>query len=389
MVTTRQLSPSPSVVVEALPAPALVPMGPPWWGAVMGPGILGPLTQLHVGAWSAGAVLARFFLVAGWLLMVSFAATFIVRVARSVQVWRASVSGVGSSAWGMVAMGILAVGAATGAVLPAWNAALTELAWKADRTLWLIGTVIGFLSTFGFAVALLRNRPAEPRPAWGLAIVPPMVSATSGAPFVAQLSSPLAALGLLTFLGACFVCSLTLGIVIFTAAYHHHLRIDPIPVPLSISSWIPLGVVGQSTAAAQAIAGQSERFLLPAAAPAAHTIADVYGYLMLSIAIPLVALAISVTVHGMRNGMPFSPGWWALTFPIGTLSLGAFNLAKGSHLSGYAIASTVAWIVLLGTWTLCVIASLRPLVLQLAAGRPGGSRRQPTGISNPSQQPGS
>jgi tellurite resistance protein TehA-like permease len=123
-------------------------------------------------------------------------------------------------------------------------------------------------------------------------------------------------------------------------------------------------VVGQSTAAAQAIAAQSVRFLAPEFAPSGHAIANAYGYVMLSVAVPLVALAISVTVHGLRNGMPFSPGWWALTFPIGTLSLGAFNLAKGSHLGGYATASTIAWIVLLGTWTLCAVASLRPLVLR-------------------------
>lgn len=335
----------------------------------MGTGILGTLTQLHMGASAPGAVLARFFLVAGWVLMVSFAAVFIGRVARSPEVWRASVSGVGSSAWGMVAMGILSVGSATGTVLPTWSPALAGTAWTADRTLWVLGTIIGFLSTFGFAVGLLRHRPAGPRPAWGLAIVPPMVSATSGAPFVAQASSPLVAMGLLTFLVACFVCSLTLGIVIFSAAYHHHLRIDPIPIPLSISSWIPLGVVGQSTAAAQAIATQGVRFLAPEFAPSAHAIANAYGYVMLSVAVPLVALAISVTVHGIRNGMPFSPGWWALTFPIGTLSLGAFNLSKGSRLGGYATASTVTWIVLLGTWTLCVTASLRPLILQRMTSR--------------------
>ncbi|MDN6657772.1 MAG: hypothetical protein L0L18_01920, partial [Acidipropionibacterium jensenii] len=62
MVTTRHPSPSvattPSdpIAVEPLPAPALVPMGPPWWGAVMGTGILSTLTQLHIGTSTPGAV---------------------------------------------------------------------------------------------------------------------------------------------------------------------------------------------------------------------------------------------------------------------------------------------------------------------------------------------
>lgn len=349
-----------TITARIAPAPR-VPMGPPWWGAVMGTGILGTLTQLHAGSTPAGAGLARFFLVCGWAMMVSFTLGFLVRIVRRRGAWTASITGVGSSAWGMVSMGILAVGAATGTVLPAWDPRLSAAAWTADEIAWTIGTIIGFLSTFGFVLGVLKNRPHEPRPAWGLAIVPPMVSATCGAPFVARMQSAGPAFALLVLLAACFVCSLTLGLVVFTAAYRHHLRVEPLPASMATSSWIPLGVVGQSTAAAQAIAGQAGRFLVPDAASAFHVLADVYGYVTLTVAIPLVVLAIVVTVRGALDRMPFVPGWWALTFPIGTLSLGALNLSKGSHLHGYAVASTVAWVVLLGTWTLCSVASLLSL----------------------------
>ncbi|MFT3714465.1 MAG: TDT family transporter [Gordonia sp. (in: high G+C Gram-positive bacteria)] len=327
----------------------------------MGTGILGTLTELHAGSTAVGADLARFFLVTGWVLMIAFAAGFAARVIASPSVFTASVSGVGAATWGMVSMGVLSVGAATATVVPAWTATEAPLAFHIDEVLWTIGTLIGLLSTFGFTLGLIKHRPAEPRPAWGLAIVPPMVSATTGAPFVARIGSTGGAFAFLLLLGACFTVSLTLGVVIFSAAYRHHLRAEPIPVPLSTSAWIPLGVVGQSTAAAQVLAAQAARFTSADAAHSAQTVANVYGYVMLTVAVPLVVFAIALTLRGFAQRMPFSPGWWALTFPIGTLSLGALNLAKGSGVGGYGVASDVAWVVLLCTWTLCATASVLSL----------------------------
>jgi tellurite resistance protein TehA-like permease len=343
------------------PRAARVPMGPPWWGAVMGTGIVSTLTQLHAGTSAVGLGLARFFLICGWAAMVGFSAGFLARIVDSTDAWRTSITGVGSSAWGMVSMGMLAVGSATATVLPTWAPGLAAAAWCADEALWSTGTVIGLLSGFGFVLHLLKHRPAEPRPAWGLAIVPPMVSATAGAPLVARIGEDGLAFALLVFLAACFVCALTLGIVIFTAAYRHHLFVEPIPVAMATSAFIPLGVVGQSTAASQVIAAQGRRFLTPQAAAAAQQIANCYGYVLLAIAIPLLIFAVVVTLRAAANRMPFTPGWWALTFPIGTLSLGALDLDKGSGIHFYAVASTAVWGLLLGTWTLCAVASGRSL----------------------------
>lgn len=345
-------------------------MGPAWWGAVMGTGIIGTLTQLHAGGSAVGAGMARVFLLAGWTMMLCFAVAFAIRCARNVEVWRSSITGVGAAAWGMVSMGVLAVGAATSTVLPQWAASLASGAWWADGVLWVIGTIIGVVSTFGFTLGVLRHRHPEPRPAWGLAIVPLMVSATCGAPFVTELDSPLLAFVLLTVLVACFVCSLTLGLVIFAVALHHHWRIDRLPLAVSASSWIPLGVVGQSTAAAQVMAGQAPRFLDPEAVTQAQFVANMYGFVMLTVAIPVVAYAAYLTIDGFVHQMPFSPGWWALTFPIGTLSLGAFHLGNNTGLSVYSTASVVAWTVLLGTWTLCAVASLLHLRPQRAVDSP-------------------
>ncbi|MFT4086217.1 MAG: TDT family transporter [Gordonia sp. (in: high G+C Gram-positive bacteria)] len=352
--------------VDARPTPRTpagrVPAGPAWWGAVMGTGIVATLTELHAGHHAAGADLARFFVIVAWLLMLGLTAGFIARIVRDRSVWRESVSGVGAFAWGMVSMGVTSVGAATSAVVPAWYAPLARTAWLLDAALWTLGAVVGIASTAGFVAYILRRNPDGPRPAWGLAVVAPMVTATCGAPFVGQIDSDAASFALCAFLVCCFATSLVLGVVVFAVAYAHHFRVDPLPVAAAPSSWIPLGVVGQSTAAAQAISAQSARFLSPAAHDAAARFADVYGMVMLAVAVPLVAFAVVTTLRGARDRMPFSPGCWALTFPIGTLSLGSHHLAEATGLTVYSAAAVTAWIVLLGTWTLCATASLRSLL---------------------------
>lgn len=339
--------------------PPYFPVGPAWWGAVMGTGIASTLTQLHAGQTTFGADLARIFFVTSWVLLVILTVGFAVRCSRNPAAWRLSLQGVGASAWGMVSMGVLSVGSATATVIPIWAPNFATMSWWVDGALWVIGTSIGLLTTFGFSIALIRYRHAEPRPAWGLAVVPPMVSATCGAPFISKLESPISAVTLLAFVIFCFVCSLVLGTVIFAAAYHYHAYVDRIPVALSASSWIPLGVVGQSTAAAQAISGQMNRFAQPEAMNGIHTVANIYGIVMLCVAIPVVVFAVTTTIFGAMNRMPFSPGWWALTFPVGTLSLGSLNLGHSLGSSGFSAVGTGAWILLLGTWTVCAFGSLR------------------------------
>lgn len=333
------------------------PIGPAWWGGVMGTGIVSTLTQLHVGHTAVGSFLARAFLIAAWGVMTAFTVGFVTRCRREPGTFYASRHGVGSSAWGMVSMGVLSVGSATQTVIPAWNPDLTYLALGVDAVLWIVGTVLGIRTAFGFAFGLLRYRPEEPRPAWGLAVVPPMVTAPTGTAFVDHLPSTAAAFTLVTFLTACFALSLTLAMIIFYAAYNHHIRAEKIPTQAAISSWIPLGPVGQSTAAAQVISSKAEHFLVPEAVPMAYSFANWYGIIALAVAVPLVGFAIYTSVRAAFNGLRFSPGFWALTFPVGTLSLGSYYLATSIPL--YGPISVAIWLSLLGTWTLCATLSAK------------------------------
>lgn len=332
----------------------LPPAGPAWYGAAMGTGILATLTQtLAPGSWAA-----RVWLVLGWGLLIGLTAGFAVRCRRRPGTLTGSLRPTQLPLWGMVAMGLLAVGAATATVLPSWWPALAGAAVVADGVLWMSGTLLGLGTAIGFAVVLVRATPGTPSTVWGLAVVPPMVSATVGAGLVPHLSPALQG-AMLLVLAACFVLSLTLGGIIFALAYHHHWRVARLPIPASTSAWIPLGVVGQSTAAAQAMAVAAAPLLPVPVAGALQTAANDYGVLMLAIGAPLAGWAVAMTVRGFRARMPFVPGWWSLTFPIGTLALGSHLLGIGTGITAYLVAGVACWVTLCGTWLLCAVASVR------------------------------
>lgn len=335
-------------------AVTLPPAGPAWYGAVMGTGILATLTQtLAPGPWAARALL-----VIGWFLLVGLTAGFAARSARCPGTLTASLRVGQLPLWGMVSMGLLSIGSATAAVLPSWAPALAGAAVLADGLLWIAGTLLGLATAIGFTVLLVRSDAGTPSTVWGLAVVPPMVSATVGAGLVPHLTPTLqVAMLLVTF--TCFALSLTLGGVIFAVAYHHHWRVAGLAIGASTTAWIPLGVVGQSTAAAQAMAAQAGTLLPASPAEALQSLANDYGVLMLGLGVPLAGWAVAMTIRGFRHRMPFVPGWWSLTFPIGTLALGSHLLGVGTGMTVFLVAGVACWLTLCGTWTLCAVASAR------------------------------
>lgn len=333
-----------------MPAPALPGPGPAWFGAVMGTGGLATLLQIHsvrVPGFGVAAVLA---LALGWVLLVGLGAGFVRSVARTPDMWTSSVRDAAMlPLWGMVAMGLSAVGSATFVVVDARAPALAAVAFGVDVALWAAGAVLGLATALGFAVWLFSTRPEHPLPTWALPMVAPMVSATAGGLIARQIEWDFLRLLLVAACVVCFVLALALGGVVIAAAYHHAWFRAPVPVALATSTWIPLGIVGQSTAAAQVLAGQS-----------LAGVARVYGSTVLIAGAGLGAYAVVTTARGFVARMPFSPGWWAMTYPLSTCGLGAYYL-------NWHGASLLTVAVLIAIWALCAVASVRAIAGARAA----------------------
>lgn len=361
-MTTLLADPAhPATDTATLRGVRLPPLGPAWYPAAMGTGILGTLLQTLAGRLPWGHLASVVLLGICWLVLVVLTGGFVRRILRDRRAFTATVRDAATvPMWGTVAMGLLAVGSCTATVVPAWWPGLARTAWTVDGALWVLGTVIGLLAALGFGARLVGSDCGAPTTVWGLAVVGPMVSATTGAGLVPHLAGPGRVWLLLVAVG-CFFLSLCVGTIVFAVAYHHHWRIAPIALAAAPSAWIPLGMVGQSTAAAQSIAAQAAPLLTGSAGGVVRQAADAYGVAMFAVGLPLVGWAIVVTVRGFLGRMPFSTGWWALTFPIGTLALGATQLGQGTGSAPLGLVGEVGTVVLCGTVALCAVASVRAL----------------------------
>ena len=350
-------------VLRAVHARPVASAGPAWFGSVMGTGILATLLQLHAARLPFGHASACGLLVVAWALLTGLTIGFARRVLADPRVLVTSVTETaGRTQWGMVAMGLLSVGSATITVVPTVTQSAMHCVVAVDAVLWSLGTVLGLVTTAGFSTVLVRGGVGRPAFTWGLPVVPPMVSATTGAALVPHVDSELGRLALVLACATCFVLALVIGTCVFAVAYRHHWLRSPVPVGASTSAWVPLGIVGQSTAAAQVIANQAASLLTPSLRTALHALADGYGALTLALGVPLVAYAVGLTVRGFASRMPFTPGWWSLTFPLGTLALGAHLLGGQPGFAAYGSVGLTLLVVLCGTWSLCAVASVRAVL---------------------------
>lgn len=337
----------------------LPPVGPAWFGAVMGTSILCSLTQVHGGV-HGHHPLATGLLAAALLLLVVLVVGTLSRWCRVPGAAGDTVrTTVDAAQWGMVAMGLLAAGGAVSTVGADGHATWAAAGWwSPDVLMWVVGTAIG-LCTAVLVPRRMRRESVPPTLVHGLAVVPPMVSATTGLALVARLHGAPAAAMLMVVAG-CFVLALASGAVIFTAAVRRALTVQPLPTQAAVSSWLPLGIVGQSASAAVLFAAQVDRLVGGAGgATPVRQAAHGYAETVLLAGCVAVAWAGCTTLRGLRHGMRFTPGCWALTFPVGTLSLGAHQVAASGGPRGFAVASAAAYGMLVCTWTLCAVLSLR------------------------------
>ncbi|AMD87892.1 hypothetical protein [Actinomyces radicidentis] len=361
------VSPDPLEVPRRQPLP---PPGPVWFPSVMGTGILA--TTLHLSADVIGgalrapvAALALADLAVAWALLLVLTLGYAARVIRDPGVLRAEID---SPFWGPVAMGLMSVGSATATVLPAHWPALAGASWAVDTVFWVLGTLLGLAAEVRHVHRVREGTEPVPSFVSCLAVLAPMVSSTVGAGVVPHLAHAVGgAVLVISFL--CWVVSLVMGWRIFLAAYPRTLRLAPLPLGLSASAIIPLGIVGQSVAGIVAIATQAAAYV---SAPTARTLlvaAHGWGWVMLALGLPMIVWGLLVLARGLRRRMPYSPGWFAATFPVGTMALGGIMLGRSVDVAAVSWLGVAACALLLGTVVLGLSGAVVHLVGDARAGR--------------------
>ncbi|WP_436776267.1 TDT family transporter [Yinghuangia sp. YIM S09857] len=341
------------------PADAFRGIGPNWFAAVMGTGIVanaaatlpGHVTGLHTLAFAV-------WLLASAMLAALVAATA-VHWARHRDTARGhALNPAMAPFYGAPPMALLTIAAGTVTFGP--DLLGTSAALGVGTVLWTLGTLTGLASTVLVPYLMITRHTLSLESVfatWLMPVVPPMVSAATGPLLIPHIANEQGRLALMLACYAMFGISLLATAVLLPLIWTRLLLHRTGPAIMVPTLWIVLGPLGQSVTAANTL-GSVAHLAVPAdQARAFEAFGVLYGVPVLGFALLWLALAAAITLSTARNELPFAMTWWGFTFPLGTCVTGASALAAhtgATALEALAIilyAGLVTFWVLVGTHT--------------------------------------
>lgn len=337
---------------------------PNWFAAVMGTGIVATAAAtlpvqfpaLHVFAVAVWVCAGAALLVIG----AAFAMHWTGHRDRAVAYARHPVM---VQFYGAPPMAMLTVGAGAGllgADLLGPTAATTLFAG-----LWIAGTIAGLLTSVVVPFRMITasdHRDVAALPAWLMPVVPPMVSASTGALLFPHLPEGQWRLALLCACYAMFGLSLIVGMITLTLIYGRLLHGGLPPVDAAPTVWITLGLIGQSITAANLLGTDASMVFTGAQSSIAvglHVFGIGYGLIMGGFGMLMFALATALTVHAARRNLGFSLTWWSFTFPIGTCVTGATALGHALNFGAVQALAVALYVLLLAAWITVATRTVR------------------------------
>lgn len=336
-------------------------IGPNWCAAVMGTGIVANAAVLVPFGWPVAKELA----IVPWglavVLLVAVIGATVVHWVRHPEQARGHISDPAMAPfYGCPPMALLTVGAGT--LLVATPLIGTHAAVVVDSILWGVGTALGLLTAVVVPTLMIRRGDLDPRrtfATWLLPVVPPMVSASTGAALISHL--PTAALQQTMLFGcyAMFGLSLVLSLLMIVLLWFRLIYVDGGPPRMVPTLWIVLGPLGQSVTAAGLLGPHAGELVRAPYGTGLEAFGVVYGLPVLGFALTWMAIAALLTLRALRRGLPFSLTWWSFTFPVGTVVTGAALLAAQTGARPFAWLAVCLFAFLLTAWGVAFANTIR------------------------------
>ncbi|MBS1691560.1 MAG: TDT family transporter [Actinobacteria bacterium] len=265
--------------------------------------------------------------------------------------------------YGAPAMALLTVGA--GALLAGPRVLGHQAAVAVDATLWLLGTALGLVVSVWVPFTMItrgRRDGVVALPVWMMPVVPPMVSATTGALLLPHIGTGQLGLALLAGCYAMFGLSLSVGLLTMAMVYARMLHGGLPDVQAIPTVWITIGLIGQSITAANLLPAKATSVLAGEYAgvlAGLHTFGIAFGLVMGGLGAFVFTLAAALTVHAARRGLRFTLTWWSFTFPVGTCVTGAGALAAASGIGALSWLAVALYMLLVAAWAVVAAQTLR------------------------------
>lgn len=351
-------------------------VAPNWFTAAMGTGIvanaamllpldLPGLRALALGAWVAAALLlAR-------LCALAFQQWQAGRRARR-DPFAALAAAPGAAAtptvtlatapfWGAPPMALMTV--ASGTLLVGRDLLGDDAALAVAATLWGLGTLGGLVAAFAVPRWLLTHpdrRLDHVYATWLMPVVPPLVSATSGAALIARAPAGPLRTGLL--IACCALFALSMAAVTATKLLlARRLKAHGAgPARMVPTLFIALGPLGQSVTAACLLAAVAPKAVGAQLAHGLDLLAVAFAIPVFALALIWLAVATTVTARtAVGPGLPFAATWWSFIFPLGTCVTGSSELAQRLGAAPLTWVAGALFAALLAVWVTVAAATAR------------------------------
>ena len=257
--------------------------------------------------------------------------------------------------YGAAPMAMLTVGA--GALLLGRDWMGLRAAIDLDWVLWFAGTLTGLACAVAVPYLSFTVHQVDRDGAFGgwlMPVVPPMVSASTGALLLRYTPPGQERLSLLVCCYAMFGLSLLASIVVITLIWNR-LVLYRVGAPRMVPTlWIVLGPLGQSITAANLLGENAHLAINARYATALQVFGVIYGVPVLGFALLWAALAAAITLRAAADHLPFSLTWWSFTFPVGTCVTGTTALAAHTGADLLRTLATVLYIGLVLAWLVVI-----------------------------------
>lgn len=338
---------------------------PNWYASVMGTGIVAnaaaTLPLQFPGLRAAATVV---WVIASVLLIALTAATVIHWVTNRETARTHHLNPVMAHFYGAPAMALLTVGAGT--ILLGKDVLGEQTAVTIDAVLWTLGTIMGLATAVAVPYLTFTTFTVAADSAFGgwlMPIVPPMVSASTGALLIPYLPEGQARLTMLLACYGMFGLSLVASLIVITLIWSR-LTTHKIGAAAMVPTlWIVLGPLGQSVTAVNLLGGNAHLATTAPLADALQAFGVIYGVPVLGFAALWAALALAITVRTAREHLPFSLTWWSFTFPVGTCVTGLTGVALHAGSVAFQVAAVLAFAALLAAWAVVAIRTFHSSAL--------------------------
>ncbi|MDI2129969.1 TDT family transporter [Yinghuangia seranimata] len=335
------------------PADVFRGIGPNWFAAVMGTGIVAnsaAVVPVHVGGLHTAAVLV-------WLLASAMLVALILGTAlhwvRHPDIARGhGLNPAMAPFYGAPPMALLTVAAGTITFGPELLGHTSAIA--IGSVLWILGTLTGLASAVVVPYLMITRhdlRLESVFATWLMPVVPPMVSAATGPLLIPHVAEGQLRLALLFACYAMFGISLMATVALLPLIWTRLVLHRTGPAIMVPTLWIVLGPLGQSVTAANQLGGVAHLAVGPQYAHAFEDFALLYGIPVLGFALVWLALSAALTWRTARAELPFAMTWWGFTFPVGTCVTGAAGLWVHTGATVFKVLTVLLFLLLVGAWS--------------------------------------